>query len=186
MSPVSILKKSAGRSISFDPNGVTSCRYFDLISDEMYARGRRMKVTRHFKNVFGLLPTTRSKVREACKEEAVPFENPPEPETSPPCEDPANNLERQNADPFDMLYDPTIITANQPILILPASDFDPHSIKICALVLKDICEINYNDIRALMSLKEEPMNLPRPQKCIPDNLEDCVAWRKLQNLVHLS
>jgi len=145
-----------------------------------------MKITKHFANVFGLLPTTSSKIREASKEVAVPFNIPPEPETIPPCEDPSNNLARQNANPFEMLYDPTIITANQPMIILPASDFDPHSIKICDLVLKDICEMNYNDIAALMSLNEEPMNAPRPQKCMPENLEDRVAWRRLQNLVHLS
>jgi len=185
MAPVSILKTSRG-SVSFDPNGVTACRYFDLISDEMYARGRRMKVTQHFENVFGLLPTTRSKIREASKEEAVPFENPPEPETIPPCEDPSNSLERQYAIPFEILYDQTVITTNQPILILPASDFDPHSIKICELVLKDICEMNYNDIASLMSLKEETMDAPRPKKSMPENLEDRVNWRRLQNLVHLS
>jgi hypothetical protein len=161
MAPVSIQKTSTGSaspSISFDTNGITACCYFDLISDEMYARGRRMKVTKHFANVFGLLPTTTSKIREASKGEAVPFNIPPEPESIPPCEDPVNFLARQNANPFDMLYDPTIITANQPMIILPASDFDPHSIQICDLVLK----------------------------CIPENLEDRVAWRRLQNLVHLS
>ena len=191
MAPVSILK-TARRSVSFDPNGVTACRYFDLISDEMYARGRRMKVTKQFKDVFGLFPTIRSKIREASKEEAVPFENPPEPETIPPsetippCEDPSNSLERQYAIPFEMLYDQTVITTNQPILILPASDFDPHSIKRCELVLKDICEMNYNDIASLMSLKEETMDAPRPKKSMPENLEDRVNWRRLQNLVHLS
>ena len=189
MATVSILKTSTGKasqSISFDPNGVTACRYFDLISDEMYARGRRMKITRHFKDVFGLLPTIKSKIREASKEEAVPFEIPPEPETIIPCEDPSNSLERQNANAFEMLYDPNVITANQPMIILPASDFDPHSIKRCELVLKDICEMNYTDIAALMSLEDESMNAPRPQKSMPQNLEDRVAWRRLQNIVHLS
>ena len=185
MAPVSILKNpTQKRSVSFDENGVTSCRYFDLISDEMYARGRRMKVTRHFSSVFGLMPTIKSKIREASKEAAVPFDPPPEPETIPPCEDPGNKLERQNANPYSMLYDNTL--TNQLMMILPSSDFDPHSLRICELVLKEICEMNYNDITALMSLKEESMNAPRARKCIPENLEDRVAWRRMQNLVHLS
>ena len=184
MAPASILKtlpQSPVKTVAFVKDGVTSCRYFDLISDEMYARGRRMAVTRKFESVFGLIPTTKSKIREASKEEAVPFDVPPEPETIPPCEDPSNNLERQNAIPYGQ-----IVYTNQPMIILPASDFDPHSIKICNLVLKGICEMNYNDIASLMSLEEETMYAPRPQKCIPENLEDRVAWRRLQNLVHLS
>ena len=188
MASVSILKTPnqicplAPRKVMFGNDGVTSCRYFDLISDEMYARGRRIKVTRHFKSVFGLLPTTKSKVREASKEDAVPFDVPPEPEYIPPCEEPSNKLERQNAIPYEKM-----ISVNQSMIILPASDFDPHSIRICELVLKGICEINYNDIAALMSLREGTIvNDPRSQKRIPENLEDLPQWRRLQNLVHLS
>ena len=187
MAPVSILKTPAQkRSVSFDENGVTSCRYFDLTSDEIYARGRRMKITKHFRDVFGLLPTTTSKIREASKEEAVPFDPPPEPETIIPCENPGNKLERQNANPFDTLYDHTVITANQPIMILPAYNFEIDTIRICELVLKDICEMNYNDIVALMSLKEEPADAQRSQNHIPKNLEDRVVWRRMRNIVHLS
>lgn len=190
----SILKASnqppSIRSISFHPKGISSVRYFDLTIDEIYSRGRRMAVTKHFKDAFGLIKL-KSKINDA-DADARPFIIPPQPDIelehlssaeerqrrrpviNGPASDPSNILERQpNFIPHQITEIPSIM-----------NDFDSHSLRMCKSVLRGITVVELSDIFSLMSLKEESI-------CIPHNnllpsLEDRVQWRKEQNLIHLS